>query len=59
MTSDHKNARQDGDMINCSHCGKAWDVNDPEPPKCTEGSAPKSQHRLAQLNRIRSRHGLK
>lgn len=34
---DHKNLRQYGDEMHCSHCGKTWDVNDPEPPACKTG----------------------
>lgn len=29
-------SRQD-DQTMCSHCGKAWDVTDPEPPECVDG----------------------
>lgn len=35
MNNDHKSPRQYSDQIHCSHCGKQWDVNDPEPPTCT------------------------
>lgn len=34
MTTQHHNAHRYGDQMQCSHCGKAWDVNDPEPPPC-------------------------
>lgn len=27
-------ARQYSDQMSCARCGTAWDVNDPEPPKC-------------------------
>lgn len=32
----HKSARQYSDQMYCSHCERTWDVNDPEPPECTE-----------------------
>jgi hypothetical protein len=35
-TPEHKAVRQYSDEYQCSHCGKTWDVNDPEPPPCTE-----------------------
>lgn len=36
MTKSHKAARQYNDQYICSHCGKQWDVNDPDPPDCVE-----------------------
>lgn len=27
-------ARQYSDQMNCPACGLAWDMNDPEPPRC-------------------------
>ena len=27
-------ARQYSDQMQCARCGLAWDVKDPEPPKC-------------------------
>lgn len=36
MTKSHKAARQYNDQYICSHCGKQWDVNDLDPPDCTE-----------------------
>jgi hypothetical protein len=33
----HKKPRRYSDEIHCSHCGKTWDVNDPEPPACKTG----------------------
>jgi hypothetical protein len=30
----HATPRQFNDQIMCSHCGKCWDVNDPDPPPC-------------------------
>ena len=59
MTHDHKKPRQYGDQMQCSHCGKAWDVNDPEPPKCTEGCEPRTLQRLQRPRRVRRKHGLK
>ena len=35
-TNGHKNAIQQSDQVFCSWCGKAWDVNDPNPPECSE-----------------------
>jgi hypothetical protein len=26
--------RQQSDQMTCTHCGKVWDMNDPEPPAC-------------------------
>lgn len=34
MNHNHKAARQYSDQIHCSHCGRQWDVNDPDPPEC-------------------------
>lgn len=31
--NDHK-AIQYSDEMQCARCGKAWDVNDPDPPPC-------------------------
>ncbi len=33
--SEHK-ARQYSDEMVCTLCGKTWDVNDPDPPKCVD-----------------------
>lgn len=42
---EHK-ARQYGDQMQCHVCGKAWDVNDPEPPECiTESEQRKARGR--------------
>lgn len=30
----HRNPHRQGDQLHCGHCGKQWDVNDPEPPSC-------------------------
>lgn len=40
----HKSARQYGDQYHCSHCGKQWDVNDPEPPECDIQPKPVVDH---------------
>lgn len=40
----HKSARQYNDQMTCSHCGKSWDVNDPDPPECE--SVPATSTRL-------------
>lgn len=32
--TEHKNERRYNDTIECSHCGKQWDIDDPEPPQC-------------------------
>ena len=50
MTTQHKNARQHSDQMHCSHCGKQWDVNDPEPPACTALNVSAAR---GQLNRMR------
>ena len=52
---EHKNARQHSDEMHCSHCGKTWDVNDPEPPECAEQSASDTLRRHQQLRRVRRR----
>ena len=36
MTHNHKAARRHSDQYHCHHCGKQWDVNDPDPPECTD-----------------------
>lgn len=33
-TNEHKALRRYGDQYICSHCGKQWDVKDPDPPEC-------------------------
>lgn len=35
-TNDHKKAIQQSDQMFCAWCGKAWDVNDPNPPECSD-----------------------
>jgi len=30
-------AYQVSDQMNCARCGFVWDVNDPDPPKCSPG----------------------
>ena len=30
----HRRPRRYSDQMQCAHCGKAWDVNDPSPPPC-------------------------
>lgn len=32
----HKNPVRHNDVIQCSYCGKSWDVDDQDPPLCTE-----------------------
>lgn len=34
MNHQHRAARQYSDQYHCSYCGKQWDVNDPDPPRC-------------------------
>jgi hypothetical protein len=53
--TNHKNARQYGDQIHCSHCVKQWDVNDIDPPECVKAPEPKSLHRHQQLRRYARR----
>ena len=38
-TNGHKKAIQQSDQMFCAWCGKAWDVNDPNPPECSEKKA--------------------
>ena len=33
-------ARQYSDQMQCGRCGLAWDVSDPEPPRCSPRPAP-------------------
>lgn len=35
-TNGHKKAIQQSDQVFCAWCGKAWDVNDPNPPECSD-----------------------
>lgn len=35
-TNGHKKAIQQSDQMFCAWCGKAWDVNDPNPPECSD-----------------------
>jgi ABC-type ATPase with predicted acetyltransferase domain len=37
MSTEHEAIRY-GDEYQCSKCGKAWEVNDPEPPPCKTGA---------------------
>ena len=32
--SNHPRAYQANDQMFCPTCGKQWDMNDPDPPKC-------------------------
>ena len=34
----HSKARRHGDQYHCAECGRQWDVNDPDPPKCKSES---------------------
>lgn len=36
----HKEILQMSDQAICTYCGKAWDMNDIEPPECTEERVP-------------------
>lgn len=36
----HKGILQMSDQAICTYCGKAWDMNDIDPPECTEEPAP-------------------
>lgn len=57
MTEGHKNARQYGDQMMCSHCGKSWDVNDIDPPQCsTSASSARTLGHLQQLRRAIKNH---
>lgn len=52
LTMEHK-ARQYGDQMQCHVCGKAWDVNDPEPPECITESELKKARGLEQCKKLR------
>ena len=50
----HKQARQYSDQMHCHHCGKQWDVNDPEPPPCKDvkpSNRLSPQEQIAKLRR--------
>lgn len=60
MTSSHKAARQYSDQYICSHCGKQWDVNDPDPPDCTESDVlPVTQDRVSTQDRVNKMSDIK
>lgn len=46
-------ARQESDQMCCGQCGLAWDVNDPEPPKCRDRKWHDRQRGFAALKRIK------
>lgn len=55
----HKAARHYGDQMQCSRCGKSWDVNDPDPPECEDIGTPAGKitvigpaDRIAQLREL-------
>lgn len=43
MTHGHTRARQYSDQMQCAACGKAWDVNDPDPPPCVVAAPPQER----------------
>lgn len=45
MMNSNCKARQYSDQMICGTCGLAWDVNDPEPPKCNPVKPSVSKHR--------------
>jgi len=55
MTTEHQSARQFSDQMLCSHCGKAWDVNDPEPPECAEPPAPTKRGATVWIGELKDR----
>lgn len=44
----HRSPRRYGDQMQCAHCGKSWDSNDPGPPPC-EGVGEATIRRLRAL----------
>ena len=55
MSTDHQcQARQYSDQMCCGKCGLAWDVNDPEPPKCKrhDDTKPKAAPVMATIYRV-------
>lgn len=44
-------ARQYSDQMSCHRCGLVWDMNDPEPPECLDGSQPTSAEKNAERQR--------
>lgn len=46
-------ARQYNDQMSCGKCGLAWDVNDPEPPKCgTKRRKPPKERAILVATRV-------
>lgn len=54
-TKDHKKAIQQSDQMFCAWCGKAWDVNDPNPPECSDKPPSREILQIGQ-NRDNYRH---
>lgn len=47
-------ARQYSDQMQCARCALAWDVNDPDPPKCLTAEAISRARGNATLERVRA-----
>ena len=45
--------RQQSDQMTCTHCGKVWDMNDPEPPECSVMTVKDLNSGQQWINRIR------
>ena len=54
-TNGHKKAIQQSDQMFCAWCGKAWDVNDPNPPECSDKPPSREILQIGQ-NRENYRH---
>lgn len=54
-TNGHKKAIQQSDQMFCAWCGKAWDVNDPHPPECSDKPPSREILQIGQ-NRENYRH---
>lgn len=48
-------ARRYNDQMICGRCGLAWDVDDPEPPKCKSVKEVKQEQARAELAKLRRR----
>lgn len=41
---DHPNPIRQGDQYACARCGKAWDVDDQDPPPCLTKQEARAKH---------------
>lgn len=48
-------ARQYSDQMLCDACGLAWDVNDPEPPRCLSEKQQRAKRSAKWIARLREK----